>query len=247
MLLDAGMGTRLIARGLDTDRTDPCFWNLEQPEIVESVHRLDREAGADAVLTNTFFAHSTANTGADVDRINESAVQIARGVVGESGFVIGSLGPRTVWSDADFRQLDVLAASGVDALALETAQPIQAVAALRAIRDRTMLPLIVSVFARPEPEFWQRFRDLGADVVGVNCLSDFATIGRILDDARSADLPLFVKPSGGLPGETMTAPEEFSIAAEGWLNQGVRLLGGCCGTTERHIAALRQALDRISF
>lgn len=248
MLVDAGMGTRLIARGLDLNREDPCLWNRQRPEVVEAIHRLDREAGADALFTNTFGAHSVAETNEDIDRINRAAVEIARRVVGAAGIVIGSLGPRPFWSAPDFRQLSILTSSGVDALVLETAQPDQLVTALEAIRNRTTLPLIVSVFARPEPKIWQRFRDLGADVVGVNCLSDFEAIDRILEDAAWAvDLPLFVKPSGGLPGGSIASPEDFSSAAEGWLGRGVRLLGGCCGTTERHIGALRGLIDRISL
>ena len=95
--------------------------------------------------------YSVAETNEDIDQINPRPFR-SRGVVGATGIVIGSLGPRPSWSAPDFRQLSILTSSGVDALVLETAQPDQLVTALEAIRSRTTLPLIVSVFVRPRAE-----------------------------------------------------------------------------------------------
>jgi methionine synthase I (cobalamin-dependent) len=244
MLLDAAMGTRLSARGLDLSRQDPSLWNLEAPDGVRAIHESDRAAGSDAVFTNSFGIHLATVPDAVADRVNAASVGLARAAIGASGFVIASLGPREIWRKQDLRQVDILMENGVDALALETIRPGEASAALGAIRGRTDLPILVSVFARPERDFWRKVADAGADIVGVNCLSDFGEIRAILEDAaRAVTLPLLVKPSAGLPGDEPVMPEALASEAITWLERGARLLGGCCGTTERHIGALRTMLD----
>jgi methionine synthase I (cobalamin-dependent) len=161
--------------------------------------------------------------------------------------VVASLGPRVVWKDEDFRQLDTAIEHGADALALETCQPEQALASLEAIRERTTLSILVSIFARPARDFWKRAQDGGADAVGVNCIADFHLIRQILEDASEAvALPLLVKPSAGLPGEKPATPADFANELNAWIDRGARVIGGCCGTTDRHIAALRTALDAKS-
>jgi methionine synthase I (cobalamin-dependent) len=244
MLLDAAMGTRLSARGLDLSRQDPSLWNIEAPEVVRAIHESDRAAGSDAVFTNSFGIHLATVPDAVADRINTASVELARAAIGTTGFVIASLGPRQSWRKQDLRQVDILLENGVDALALETARPEEVSAALGAIRGRTELPILVSVFARPERDFWRKVEDAGADGVGVNCLSDFGEIRAILEDAgRAVTLPLLVKPSAGLPGDAPVSPETLANQARTWLDRGARLIGGCCGTTERHVGALRTALD----
>jgi methionine synthase I (cobalamin-dependent) len=60
---------------------------------------------------------------------------------------------------------------------------------------------------------------------------------------QATELPLLVKPSAGLPGDRPASPAQFAQAVPALLGLGVRLLGGCCGTTEAHVAALRAAID----
>src|SRR3954453_4253877 len=57
LVLDAAMGTRLIARGLDLLGDDPALWNLSHPGVVRELHARDVAAGSDAVVTNTFGAN----------------------------------------------------------------------------------------------------------------------------------------------------------------------------------------------
>ena len=82
LILDAAMGTRLVARGLDLAHDDPAIWNLSHPEAVAEIHARDVAAGSDAVLTNTFGANRPwlARSGRDdrVEAINRRAVALAR-------------------------------------------------------------------------------------------------------------------------------------------------------------------------
>lgn len=249
LVLDAATGTRLIARGLRLDRDDPALWNLSRPDDVAAVHALDLAAGADAVVTNTFGANRRwldryGRAGAAAEA-NRGAVALARGADGPPRFVIGSIGP-TAADDPDAlrEQVDALAGSGVDALLFETFQAAPAAAALRHLGGRAGVPVIVSLVAWPEPagDAARTLEDLGADVLGVNCQPGVAAAAALAQRLRRATTrPLWVKPAAGLPGGPADDPETFARAAPGLLALGVRFLGGCCGTTEAHVAALRAA------
>ena len=57
LLLDGGMGTALLARGLDPEIEPTCMWNLTRPAVVRSVHQSFIDAGVSAIHTNTFSAN----------------------------------------------------------------------------------------------------------------------------------------------------------------------------------------------
>ncbi len=247
ILLDAAMGTRLIARGLDLATDDPSLWAVDRPEEVFEVHRLDIEAGADALLTDTFGANRAwldrFGRSGEVPAINRRGVELARLAAGPDRFVIGSIGPTA--SDrppALIEQAEILVESGVDALLLETHRLDQAEAALRVLRDfRT--PILASLFAWPDPidESARRLIDLGPLAIGGNCQ---VGMGLALELARklrlACDTPLIIKPSAGFPGSPVETPESFGDAVPELLSLGVRLIGGCCGATEAHVSALRR-------
>lgn len=269
ILMDAAMGTRLIARGLDLTRDDPCLWCLDRPDDVLDVHRRDVAAGADAVLTNTFGANKETlgrlSRGHHAVAINRRAVEIARGAAGPDRLVLGSIGPHAAHQSITIReQALTLCEAGVDALLLETYRRMDADYALHALEPFVRLPILLSLtppaklVAKRSPErdrlgnrrALPGFRDCdawgraqGIEAFGCNCLSLRGAV-RYLERLENVSVPLLVKPSAGLPGGPMTSPEEFAEAVPRFLSVGVRLVGGCCGTTEAHIAAMRLALDR---
>jgi 5-methyltetrahydrofolate--homocysteine methyltransferase len=262
LVLDSAMGTRLIERGLDLARDDPALWDVTRPEMVRECHILDAQAGSDAVYTNTFGAHRArlAQLGREswFSQIHRRAVHLAREAVGSNRFVIGCLGPRAVIGaspssispiDSYREQAALLSALGVDGFVLETLDARQALRAIAALRGQTLLPIFVSshrlpASSTPTADRWARaFAIRGADAIGWNCVSD-------LDQLRAAvgsmpmglDLPLLVKPAGRDPktGATMS-PTQLADLAATLVPRGARLFGGCCGTTELHVAALRSA------
>lgn len=249
LILDAAMGTRLVDRGLALDRDDPCLWNLTHPEAVAEIHALDLAAGADAILTNTFGANrcwlARYGRAGESAAINRRAATIARESAGPGRFVIGSIGPTAAADPSAYReQADWLVGSGVDALIFETHRIDYAAKALRIVRPAVALPLVVSLFPwwGPADEYVRILEDLGADVIGGNCQPGMAeavlTAERLVPLTR---LPILLKPSAGRPGDPLDSPETFAAAVPALLSRGVRLLGGCCGTTEAHVAALRAA------
>jgi methionine synthase I (cobalamin-dependent) len=251
LLLDGGMGTRLIARGLDLTADDPALWNLSRPEIVRDVHARDIAAGSDVLLTNTFGANAAwlARLGraGEMVAINRTAVALASEAAGPDRFVLGSIGPTAGELARD--QAEILAESGVDGLILETHRSDDALARLGELRRDLDLPILVGLFAFHEPiaEAGRRLADAGADVVGINCIPpEWAP--EWIEDLWQAipTVPLLCKPSAAHPDWPPIPPAALAAGVPALLRHGVRLLGGCCGATEAHVAALRSALDRAA-
>ncbi len=243
MLLDAAMGTRLIASGLDLASDDPCLWNLTRPEVVLDIHRRDLEAGAEAVTTNTFGANRSWLARFDrpesVATINRKAVILARTAPGPARFLLGSIGPAAIGASLQ-EQADILLEAGVDALVLETFKIEQAVQALRLLKI-VEVPILVGLFAWPDPivATAHRLIDEGASIVGANCFADLGLAFRLVDNLPAPGDGLFwLKPSTGPPDRPLSVADFGSIAAR-LASFGTGLLGGCCGTTEVHLKAIR--------
>jgi len=250
ILLDAAMGTRLIARGLDLTSDDPALWVIDHPLEVLQIHQADIAAGAEVLLANTFGANRAwlerFGEGDKTRTINHQAVALARRAAGPDRFVLGSIGPTASdHPEALVEQANFLLESGVDALLLETHRLDQAASALEHLRD-SPLPILASLFDWPEPieDSARRLIDLGAAAIGANCLDGMAPALTLARRLRAAvDHPLLIKPSAGRPGFSLESPEVFANAVPELLSLGVCLIGGCCGTTEAHLAALRSAID----
>jgi 5-methyltetrahydrofolate--homocysteine methyltransferase len=246
ILLDAAMGTRLIARGLDLAVDDPALWVIDHPEEVLRNHALDIQAGADAIVTNTFGANRAwldrFGRAGEIRSINRRAVELARLASGSDRFVLGSIGPTaSAQTPALIEQAEILMESGVDALFLETHRLDQAEVALRVLRGFPV-PILASLFAWPEPiaESARRLIDLGPLAIGANCQIGMKAALDLAQRLRAAcDHPLLIKPSAGLPDSPLESPQSFGEALPALLDLGVRLIGGCCGTTEAHISAMR--------
>jgi len=256
LLLDAAMGTRLIAAGLrlgaeGADR-DACFWNLTHPAAVLAVHRSDAAAGAEVLLTNTFGANrrwlravAGAAAAAQLEAINRAAVALARQAAGPDRFVAGDIGPTGAGADAA-EQAALLVALGVDGLVFETHRLDQAEATLTALGRAGVppgrVPLLVSLLVWPDPleGALDRLTALGAEAVGVNCLDGMDAAVACAERLRPVSgLPLIVMPAAGRCWPD--APSAFARAVPRLRALAPVAVGGCCGTTAAHLAALRAA------
>ena len=150
LLLDAAMGTALIARGLGGRA--PAL-NLTHPEVVLHIHSSHVAAGADLVLTNTLVGASAEEAAA--------ALRLAR--ASGARYVAASL-----WAGLADLPLQIARLAQADAIWLETATSAdQALAALRAAVNSTSLPVVVTCALRSAP--LQALRDAGAAAAGYNC------------------------------------------------------------------------------
>jgi methionine synthase I (cobalamin-dependent) len=264
LILDAAMGTRLCARGLDLRADDPSLWNLSHPEEVLDVHQRDVAAGSQVLFTNTFGANKSwlanprfhrASPGRSpwVEAINRRAVALARQAAGSERFVVGSIGPAAAeQAGVACAQAAVLMNAGVDALVFETYRAATAERVLREVKPfvGSSIPILVSLWEWPEPldATARRLLDLGAAVLGMNCQHGQDAARSFAERlTRVVSCPLLVKPSALAPARqaagmsSRSSPESFAAAVPRLLERNVRLLGGCCGTTEAHIAALAAA------
>jgi methionine synthase I (cobalamin-dependent)/5,10-methylenetetrahydrofolate reductase len=205
-----------------------------------------------------------------VKEINSAAVQLAKQAAAETNtYVLGTIGGnRGIKPDSlsieelkrSFReQLYCLLLEGVDGLLLETFYDLEELETILTIaRKETKLPIIAQV-SHQEPGFLQdrtpvndvlkRLEALGADVVGLNC-----RLGphHMLLALEQIELPehafLSAYPNASLPAYTDGKfhyegdAEYFRNSARAFRSQGVRLIGGCCGTTPEHIKAFAAEL-----
>ncbi|MBR1597830.1 MAG: homocysteine S-methyltransferase family protein [Lachnospiraceae bacterium] len=152
-------------------------------------------------------------------------------------------------------QINVLVDAGVDLLVVETMMSLaEARAAVIAANETCDLPVIVSMtynedgrtlYGTPPESAVVVLQSLGVDAVGVNCSTGPAEMVPIVEQMKKyANVPILAKPNAGMPelidGETVYAmtPEEFSECGQRLVEAGANIVGGCCGTTKDHIAAL---------
>ena len=160
-------------------------------------------------------------------------------------------------------QIRGLVAGGCDLIFIETQFDLaEARAAVVAARQVCDLPVMVSMtfeegvsLTGSSPViFAETMQNLGVDVVGTNCsLGPEQMEGVVRDLLEVCSCPVMAEPNAGLPelrdGVTVfpLGAEEFADRTARFASLGARVLGGCCGTTPRHLAALRQAVDSIEL
>jgi 5-methyltetrahydrofolate--homocysteine methyltransferase len=205
--------------------------------------------------------------------INQKAVQIAREVAGTKAFVAGSIGPTGRFiepvGDLSFdqaadifrEQAAALIEAGCDLITLETFLDIKEIrAAVIAIREISQnIPIMAmltfeekgrSVLGSPPEAAAITLEAAGADIIGSNCGLGVDGIYEILRAMRTVTtLPLICQANAGLPilkdGKTVFpgTPDEMASFHDRLIELGVRVIGGCCGTTPLHIAAMQRALE----
>jgi methionine synthase / methylenetetrahydrofolate reductase(NADPH) len=184
------------------------------------------------------------------------------GSVGPLGTRIEPLG-KTSFQEAReaFRQqIEVLVEGGVDLLILETFGYLEEIhQAMLAVRDvSATIPLVAQVtidedgncLDGSDPQtFVSKLEEWGADVIGCNCSVGPVAMLDAMEKVRAAtSLPLAAQPNAGIPRSVdgrniyLCSPEYMASYARKFVAAGVRLVGGCCGTTPEHIRVMKSAL-----
>ena len=266
LLFDGGMGTYYkAAPGIECERA-----NQTDPAGVQAVHREYLEAGADAIKTNTFgLPRMAAAHMPGWEALAEAGWKLAEAAAAPAGaFVFADLGPAPETEALPAAQVYTAVAEqfrklGAKNFLFETlssdAGILEAVRTLKAAEPDAFV--LVSFAVLPDgytreglycKDLVRRMSESGCvDAVGLNCVSAPGAM-RTLARSLSSALPLSVMPNAGYPVVTRTQvryqgkPEYFAQELSGLAADGVvRILGGCCGTTPAHIAALRAALDAL--
>lgn len=269
-IFDGGMGTMLQASGLKTGH-NPEKLNISNPEDIKAIHTAYAAAGADIITTNTFGA-SRRKMEEDPTPYIEAGVRLAKEAaepygalvaldVGPLGTLLEPFGEMT-FDEAYENFVEIVtvgAAAGADLILIETMSDLlEAKAALLAAKEHSNLPVFVTMtfgedgktFIGTDPGAAAvTLTSLGADVIGVNCsLGPDALMPVVEVLLKSTHLPVMVQPNAGLPklvdGRTVfdVSAGDFAFYAEKFLDAGVAILGGCCGTTPEHICAVRECI-----
>ena len=293
LLCDGGMGSRVQALTLDTDKD---YWGrenctdvlcLSRPDLVREIHRGYFEAGADMVETNTFGASPVTLGEFDLAErayeINKVAGELAREAADSFSdarhrWVVGSIGPGTKLPSlgniaydpleaALAEQCRGLIAGGVDAILIETCQDtLQIKAAVNGAKIArraagTDTPIFVQVTVEttgtllvgPDIAAAATVIDaLDVPLIGLNCATGPQEMAEHVGWLAANWTGLIsVQPNAGLP-ELVDGHTHYPLGAAelaSWLERfinedGVNLIGGCCGTSIPHIQALDAMLRK---
>lgn len=274
LVVDGGMGTQIYERGV-LFNVNYEELVVTKPELILRIHEDYVRAGAQVIETNTFGAnrirlarHGYADR---VRELNLAATVLARKAIGDRGFVAGAMGPsglvfaafgeedRCRVRDSFREQAEALVEGGVDVLMIETMrQPMELFLAIEAARQAggDSMPIIAEVSVDEQltmadgmsvADVGARLRDLGVDVVGVNCSDGPQVVLGAIEKLLPLGIPLSAIPNAGLPRRVddrfiyVSTPEYFGVFARRLCKLGVRLIGGCCGTTPEHVRRIAAA------
>ncbi len=207
-----------------------------------------------------------------VEEINRAGVRIAKAAAGPEHYVVGAVGSicggkRLNISKLELsrnyeQQIDALLSEGVDGILCETFYSLDEMRiALHSVRKYSDIPVIcqfaVDQVGRTQDGFlvaeaFSTLRNEGADILGFNCHSGPQGIMSVMEQLDGPlSVPLSVYPNAGLAdyvdGHYVygASPEYFGECATSFADLGTRLIGGCCGTTPDHIAAISKALNNV--
>jgi homocysteine S-methyltransferase len=210
-----------------------------------------------------------------VAEINREGARIARGVAQGQAFVAGSIGPLGIrlkpWghtsldeaADAFRDQARALVEGGVDLFILETFRDLtEIVTAIEAVRSTSALPIVAQLTTgedghtldgTPVETFTPALERAGADVIGLNCsVGPAAMLETIESMAGLSGARLAAQPNAGRPRDVdgrnlyLSSPEYMASYVRRFVAAGVRLVGGCCGTTPEHTRHIARAVRSSS-
>lgn len=275
VILDGAMGTMLQNSGLKIGEK-PEMLNLTNPQIVYNIHKAYLESGADIIYTNTFGANRIKMKDYPYQEAIEKGIEIARWAVNDLGYgkialdmgsigellePIGSLSFDEAYDI--YKEIVLIAKDQVDLFVIETMSDLYELkAAVLAVKENCTLPVITTMsfdqslrtFAGcPIEAMIATMEGLGVNALGVNCSLGPKQLEEIVNVlTKKCSLPIILKPNAGLPfirngvTEYDVSAEEFAEVMAGYVQRGVSIVGGCCGTTDKYIEKLAQKVKNMN-
>ena len=260
LLLDGGMGTELLRRGVSFPFPKEVWSGTavrDAPDVIRQIHEEYLLAGADIVTTNSFATSraklSSVGLGDEMEEFTRTAAHLAceaRDKINPQAYVAGSLSPPETGDLAEefAAQSAVLAEAGVDILMLEYLGSVsECVQAVRGV-SRIGRPVFLGIrILRMDGtmQYGETIEELVAALAGERLDMIYAMCSQPL--AISAALPRlranFDVPVGAYAhnwdGDGPFTPEKYTEYAHEWVDLGAQVIGGCCGTTPKYIGAIR--------
>lgn len=267
VLLDGAMGTMLQNAGLEAGAA-PELLNIDKPELIEDIHRKYVEAGSQIVYANTFGANRYKLKNNSVKEIISAGISIAKKACGKKALVALDIGPigqllepsgtMTFEEAYDIFKEQIIAGESADVIVFETMTDLYELkAAVLAAKENSRQPIVCTMTFEENRRTFTGccvssmallLNGLGVDAVGINCsLGPSQLIPICKELLEWTDMPVVLKPNAGLPdpvtGKYDVSPEEFAEQMKYAASCGVKIFGGCCGTTPEYISALKKVLD----
>ncbi|MFI3141735.1 MAG: homocysteine S-methyltransferase family protein [Clostridia bacterium] len=276
IILDGATGTMLQNSGLKLGER-PEMLNFTKPELIQNVHKAYLNAGSDIVYANTFGANKHKLEGFDysVSEVIFKAIENAKIAcadfdalvaldVGPIGELLEPSGTLKFEEAYDVFSEVVIAGqkAGADLIVFETMTDLYEVkSAVLAAKENTDLPIFVTMTFEENGRTFTgcgienmalTLEGLGVDAIGMNCsLGPVEILPLMQKLSTCTSLPLIAKPNAGLPdpetGGYNIDADEFGKVMKDYANCGVKILGGCCGTTEKYISALKTNLGTATL
>ena len=240
LVMDGGMGSMLIARGLAGGEVAEA-WNLTRPDEIGAVHQAYFDAGADVATVNSFGASAMKlrqmGVSQSMEAVNRAAVRIAREVCGPEQYVAGDIGALGEMLapmgsvtfdqavDGFSEQAAFLEEEGVDFFMIETIFDLNlALAAVKAVRSVSEKPVFCTLTFKETPKGFftimgnapeksmNALVDAGASAVGANCSMGSDTMVELAGRIReSTAVPVIIQPNAGMP---QAGPDNLVIYPE---------------------------------
>ena len=270
IIFDGGTGTELQKLGFTTD---PAVLNLTNPGNIIKIHQEYLKAGADMLTANTFgaYTHKYENAAEMIKAamshgraaINGQANKWLAFDLGPTGLMLEPYGDTTHEECFDIynQAVEAGAACGADLILIETMMDIAELEIAVKAAKKTDLPVFATMsfdkngftmMGTSIKDMVSSLEGLCVDAIGLNCgFGPDLYTGLVAELASHTSLPIIVQPNAGLPissaveGEPVSyslTPEDFASAMA---TIDVKFLGGCCGTSPAHIAALVKRLKNM--
>lgn len=273
IFLDGAMGTMIQKSGADSGHV-PELLGITNPEIIMNIHKAYIQSGSDIIYANTFGANrfKLAGTGYTVEQVIKANVANAKKAsegkalvaldLGPIGQLLEPTGKLTFEESYNCYKEQVIAGTDADLIVLETMTDLYEVkSAVLAVKENSDKPLFVTMtFEENQRTFTgvsvecmaTLLQSLGVDAIGVNCSLGADELYPIVKKlSENTNLPLIVKANAGLPDPVTNkfnvTPEQFAESNYRIADLGVKIFGGCCGTTPEHIKALAEKVNQHDF
>ena len=269
LILDGGMGTELYKRGI---KGDTALASINAPQALEEIHRAYIQAGADIITANTFsaYGHKHGNAAELIAAAFDCAKKAREGEsrdiyiamdMGATGMVLEPYGDVSI---EECREEYAVAAktgaeNGADLIIVETIMDINELTAAVDAAAETGLPIMATMsftesgrtmYGASIEEMAEALNRPEVIAIGMNCgFGPKAYMPLIESLVKATNKPIILQPNAGLPSINSDGVPTYDLGSEDFATlmgvaaaKGVRVFGGCCGTTPAHISAMVAAL-----
>lgn len=272
IILDGAMGTMLQSQGLEVGGI-PEVLNITEPEKLINIHKSYINAGSNIIYANTFGAnrYKMEESGYSVDELISSAVKNAKTAckgtntlvaldIGPIGQLLEPTGTLSFNEAYDIFKEQILAGKDADIIVFETMTDLYEVkAGVLAAKENSDKPILVTMTFEENMRTFTgcaissmalTLNGLGVDAIGINCSLGPKELLPIVEElSKWTNLPIVVKPNAGLPdpitNEYNVDAKEFALYIKELNKYGIRIVGGCCGTTPEYIKETIKILSTL--